>query len=145
VQFIDVRDLAEFMVHVIETNRTGIFNVAGPRRPMTASEFYVEATRVINPSAKLTFVDDYDFLTANKIDEAIPWAMLKGNDDGMMSVRNDRAIAAGLGFRPLEVTLRDTLAWWPTVPETRRQKPRFTITPEIESKALAAWHARTPG
>src|ERR1043165_1205140 len=142
VQFIDVRDLAEFMIHVIETNRTGIFNVAGPRRPMTASEFYAEATRVINPSAKLTFVDDYDFLTANKIDEAIPWAMLKGNDDGMMSVRNDRAIAEGLGFRPLDVTLRDALAWWPTVPEARRQKPRFTITPETEAKALAAWHAR---
>ena len=37
--------------------------------------------------------------------------------------------------------MRDTLAWWPTVPEARRAKPQFTITPEKEAEALAAWHA----
>jgi hypothetical protein len=37
--------------------------------------------------------------------------------------------------------VRDTLAWWPTVAEARRLKPRFTITPEIEKTALADWHA----
>jgi 2'-hydroxyisoflavone reductase len=38
--------------------------------------------------------------------------------------------------------VRDTLAWWPGVPEARRAKPRFAITPEQERDALAAWHAR---
>jgi len=38
--------------------------------------------------------------------------------------------------------VRDTLAWWPTVPEARRLKPRFSITPEKEAQALADWHAR---
>jgi len=60
----------------------------------------------------------------------------------MMSISNDRAIGAGLTFRPVEVTVRDTLAWWSSVPEARRAKPRFTITPEQEADALAAWHAR---
>jgi 2'-hydroxyisoflavone reductase len=60
----------------------------------------------------------------------------------MMSIKNGRAIKAGLTFRPLDVTVRDTLAWWPTVPEARRTKPHFTITPEMEAKALADWHAR---
>jgi 2'-hydroxyisoflavone reductase len=60
----------------------------------------------------------------------------------MMSVKNDRAVAAGLSIRPLAMTVRDTLAWWPTVPEARRTKPRFSITPEKEAKALADWHAR---
>ena len=59
----------------------------------------------------------------------------------MMSVKNQKAIAAGLTFRPLADTIRDTLAWWPTVPEARRAKPRFTISPEMEAKALADWHA----
>ena len=40
------------------------------------------------------------------------------------------------------VTLRDTLVWWPTVPDARRANPRFTIKPDQEAKALAAWHAR---
>jgi 2'-hydroxyisoflavone reductase len=59
-----------------------------------------------------------------------------------MSVKNDRAIGVGLTFRPLATTLRDTLAWWPTVPEARRLKPRFSITPETEAQALTDWHAR---
>jgi len=65
-------------------------------------------------------VDDYDFLTAHKIDEAIPWAMLKRNDDGMMSVTNAKAIGAGVTFRPLATTLVDTLASWPTDSDARR-------------------------
>jgi 2'-hydroxyisoflavone reductase len=142
MQIIDVRDLAEFMVHVAESDRRGIFNVAGPKQALVARTFYEEAAKTISPSVKYTFVDDYDFLVAHKIDEAIPWALLKGNDYGMMSVRNDKAIAAGLTFRPLATTLRDTLAWWPTVPQARRDKPHFTITPEIEAQALADWRAR---
>jgi len=142
-QFIDVRDLAEFMMLVLERGPSGIFNVAGPKTAYTAREFYEEARRAINPAVKYTFVDDYPFLKAHGIDEAIPWAYLAGNDDGMMSIRNDRAVKAGLGFRPLADTLRDTLAWWPTVPEARRSAPRFTIKPETEAKALADWHARS--
>ena len=142
VQIIDVRDLAEFMVKVIEDQRRGVYNAVGPRSTITAWSFYDQAAAALNAKVTLTHVDDYAFLSEYKIEEAIPWAMLKGNDDGMMSVRNDRAIAAGLNFRPLATTVRDTLAWWPTVPEERRTKPRFTITPEQEAAALAAWHKR---
>jgi 2'-hydroxyisoflavone reductase len=142
MQIIDVRDLAEFMVRVAESDRRGIFNVAGPKQPLFARSFYEEAAKVLNPNVTYTYVDDYDFLVAHKIEEAIPWALLKGNDYGMMSIENDKAIAAGLTFRPLATTLRDTLAWWPTVPESRRDKPRFTITPETEARALADWKAR---
>lgn len=142
VQFIDVRDLAEFMVHLLEQKRSGIYNAAGPRAPMTASEFYEAARAALGANVSYIYVDDYAFLSEHKIEEAIPWAMLKGNDFGMMSIKNERAIAAGLGFRPLATTLRDTLAWWPSVPEARRAKPRFTITPELEAQALADWKAR---
>jgi 2'-hydroxyisoflavone reductase len=142
MQIIDVRDLAEFMVRVLEDGRRGVFNVAGPREPLTARTFYDRAAKAINPSVKYTFVNDYDFLVEHKIDESIPWALLRGNDYGMMSVSNERAVSAGLAFRPLEATLRDTLAWWPSVPQARRDKPRFNITPEIEAKALADWRAR---
>lgn len=141
-QFVDVRDLAEFMVHLLERERAGVFNAVGPERPMTARAFYRAAADALHANVTFTYVDDYDFLRAQKIEEAIPWAMLSGNNDGMMSIRNAKAVAEGLRFRPLADTVRDTLAWWPTVPEARRTKPRFTITPEIEAAALGAWHAR---
>jgi 2'-hydroxyisoflavone reductase len=142
VQIIDVRDLSEFMVRLLEQQRAGIYNVAGPSKTLTAYEFYTAAAEALEANVTFTYVDHYDFLAAHKIDVSIPWAMLRGNDDGMMSVRNDRAIGAGLTFRPLAVTVRDTLAWWPSVPEARRTRPRFSITPELEATALADWHAR---
>jgi 2'-hydroxyisoflavone reductase len=142
VQFIDVRDLAEWMVRLLEEKRGGVFNAAGPRSAMNVTTFLEQARAAINPEVRYTWVDDYPFLSQHKITDAIPWAMLEGNDDGMMSIRNDRALAAGLTFRPLATTIRDTLAWWPSVPAERRDKPRFSITPEKEAEALAAWHAR---
>lgn len=142
VQFIDVRDLAEFMVKVVESRKGGVFNASGPKEIMTAPQFYEIGRATLKPDAKLTFVDDYDFLDKHGINESVPWVMLKGNDYGHMSTRNDMAVAAGLTYRPIEQTLRDTLAWWPTVPEARRAKPRFAITPEIEEKALADWRAK---
>ena len=141
MQMIDVRDLAAFMLRLVEDGKHGAYNAAGPAAPYTAGQFYPAAVEALGAKVTLTYVDDYDFLAAHKIEEAIPWALLRGNDYGMMSIANQRAIAAGLTFRPLAETLRDTLAWWPTVPEARRAKPRFAISPETEAKALADWHA----
>ena len=142
VQFIDVRDLADLMLRLLEDQRSGVYNAVGPRGTLTMPEFLEQAKTAIDSNAKFTWVDDYDFLAAHGIDEAIPWARLAGNDDGMMSIRNEKAIAAGLTFRPLATTMRDTLAWWPTVPAARREHPKFAITPEKEAQALADWHAR---
>jgi 2'-hydroxyisoflavone reductase len=145
MQLVDVRDLAEFMVRLLETGQRGIYNVAGPREALTARRFYEDAAKALDAKVKYTFIDDYDFLAAHKIDEAIPWAMLKGNDYGMMSISNAKAIAAGLSFRPLATTLRDTLAWWPSVPAARREHPHFAITTEQEAQALADWARRSAG
>lgn len=142
VQLIDVRDLAEFMVRLIEDDRAGIYNVAGPREPLTIEGFLTAARQAVNPEARLTWVDDYDLLEKHGIADSVPWVMLRGNDDGHTSVRIDRAVAAGLGFRPLDATVRDTLEWWRTVPEERRAAPGFSIKPEVEAAVLAAWHAR---
>lgn len=141
VQWVDVRDLAAFMLRLVETRASGIYNVAGPKSVTTCRTFYETARKTLNRDARLTFIEDYAFLKAHEIEYSIPWAMLQGNELGMMSISNARAVAAGLRFRPLAETLRDTLAWWPTVPEERRANPKFAITPEIEAKALADWRA----
>src|SRR5215217_298886 len=88
VQFIDVRDLAELMVRLVEDRRAGVFNVSGPKTVMTAPQFYEAARATLKPDAKLTFVDDYEFLATHKITGSIPWVMLRGNSEGMMSIKN---------------------------------------------------------
>jgi 2'-hydroxyisoflavone reductase len=141
-QFIDVRDLVEFMVKVVEDKRSGPFNVAGPRDPITIRAFVEAAARALGAKVTFTQVDDYEFLTEHKVPDMVPWVFPTGNDFGHTSISNARAKAAGLGFRPIATTVRDTLAWWPTVPEARRNAPRFALTPEQEATVLAAWKAR---
>ncbi|MGQ0765978.1 MAG: NAD-dependent epimerase/dehydratase family protein [Gemmatimonadota bacterium] len=142
VQIIDVRDLVEFMLKLLEDGRSGTFNVAGPRSTLTISSFLDQAAAAIGSTSRLVWVDDYIFLAAHGIRGAVPWIMLEGNNLGHTSIRNDRAVAAGLGFRPLATTVRDTLSWWPTVPEDRRSGPRFAISRETEAAALTAWKTR---
>jgi len=142
VQIVDVRDLAAFMIKLLEDGRGGIYNAAGPRETLTISAFLEVAMRALNSTSTLTWIDDYDFLADHQIHASVPWIMLRGNNLGHTSVSNAKAIAAGLTFRPLDGTVRDTLAWWQTVPQERRDKPRFAITPEIEAQALADWKAR---
>jgi 2'-hydroxyisoflavone reductase len=142
VQLVDVRDLAAFMLRLVEDGRSGIYNAAGPAEALTFGRFLAEASAAVNSTSRLVWADDYAFLEQHGIQESVPWVMLKGNDYGHMHVRNAKARAAGLAFRPLAETVRDTLAWWPTVPEARRANPRFSIKPEQEAAALAAWKAR---
>ena len=143
VQFIDARDLAEWMVRLVEQRRSGVYNAAGPRETLTMERF-VNAVRdaVGSTSARFTWVDDYDFLEQQQVTDATPWVILKGDLRGMTSIRFDRALATGLTFRPLADTVRDTLAWWPTVPDARRAKPRWEIPPEKEAAVLAEWKSR---
>ena len=142
MQIVDVRDLVEFMVKLVEDRKRGIYDVAGPAKPMLVRDFYPAAAKALGAKPTFVYVDDDAFLRKHEILESIPWVLLEGNDYGHMSVRTDKAIAAGLRFRPLDVTVRDTMTWWGTVPEARRAKPRFDITPEKEATALAEWKAR---
>jgi 2'-hydroxyisoflavone reductase len=142
VQIVDVRDLVAFMVKVVEDRNGGIFNAAGPREVLTFGAFLQEASRAIGSTSTFTWIPDHAFLKAHAIQGAVPWIMLEGNNEGHTSIRNAKAVAAGLRFRPLAETVRDTLAWWPSVPEARRNAPRFAITAEHEAKALADWKAR---
>ena len=153
IQIIDVRDLAEFMVKLVEDGRGGIYNAAGPKSRMMVRDFYQQAARALDAKVNFVYVDDYDFLAAQNIEDAVPWIMLRGNDYGHTSAKNDKAVAAGLTFRPLATTVKDTLTWWNTVvPQTRRDNAvsstapaggRFAILADQEAAAIAAWKARS--
>jgi 2'-hydroxyisoflavone reductase len=111
VRLIDARDLAEWMVRMAETRTTGIFNATGAEDGLTFGRM-LEMCRVVSGSnARFTWVDERDLL-----DRGVePWSELPlwipASDNGIFEVRNDKAIAAGLTFRPLETTVRDTLEW----------------------------------
>ena len=155
VQYVDVRDLVDFMMRLIETRTTGTFNVVGPSGPQTLEEFVYGVAAITPVDKSWTWIEDYEFLKSYPLERAqdgttsgllaaVPWIMVEGDDLGHMRIRNDRAKAAGLTFRSLADTARDTLAWRMSdaVPPALRERPRYVLTPEQETAILEAWKRR---
>src|SRR5512137_1890072 len=69
------------------------------------------------------------------------WIPAGGPESGMSQVSIARAVAAGLRFRPLPETARDTLSWWSGLPPERRARPRAGLSRERERQVLSAWKA----
>lgn len=145
VQFMDVRDLTQFMIHLIEDSTTGVFNVGGPYpTTTTVAEMAYGIRAVTTEPVEWTYVDDYDFLRESGVGAMVPWVMPRGNSLGHTRVSYQKAVEHGYRFRPLAETVRDTLDWWASdaVPAERRNDPNFVLTREREAEILAAWHAR---
>jgi 2'-hydroxyisoflavone reductase len=62
VQFIDVRDLTDFVFHLIENGATGVFNVAGPANRMSMEEFVYGVHAGTSSEVSWTWIEDYEFL-----------------------------------------------------------------------------------
>lgn len=145
VQFMDVRDLTEWMIRLIEDGRTGVFNAGGPfPKQATIAEMVYGIRAVTSAPVEWVWIDDYDFLSAQRVRALVPWIMPRGNSLGHTRINYDRAVAAGLAFRPLAVTVRDTLDWWASdaVPAERRERPGFALSLEREAEIIATWRAR---
>jgi 2'-hydroxyisoflavone reductase len=154
VQYVDVRDLAAFMIASIEKDAAGTFNVTGPATPQTLAHF-IDGLRPLAPAGTTyTWIEDYAFLQgyalrpATKDDpggliEAIPWVMPTGTELGHLRIDVRKAVGAGLTYRPLLTTARDTLAWRqsPAVPPPLRETPRYVLTEAQEKAILAKWRA----
>ena len=144
VQFIDVRDLTEWMVHLLEEGKAGVFNATGPGSPLTMEEFVYGVKAAFSAAVNWHWVDDYDFLRENRFLFAIPWIMPEGDELGSMRIDVSKAGANGLNYRPLAITAMDTLAWWfsGALTDERRAAARFVLSPEREAELLAAWKGR---
>lgn len=156
VQYIDVRDLAEWMIRLIERDLAGTFNAVGPASGQTLLAFVEGLRPLASGPLAWTWIEDYEWLERYPLRKpsagdrtgltyAIPWVMAKGDDLGHVRISNRKAVAAGLRFRPLLTTARDTLEWRRSdaVPDALRKQPRYVLTPEQEQAMLSAWKNRT--
>lgn len=142
VQFIDVRDLAAFMLGLVEGDAGGIYNAVGPREPTGIERFLTEAAAALDVRPNLVWVEDHQFLATNGIEGMVPWILPAGNDLGHTSIVSTRSWDRGLAPRPVAETVRDTAAWFDGLPADRRAAARWVITAEREAELLAAWRAR---
>jgi 2'-hydroxyisoflavone reductase len=111
VRVIDARDLAEWIIRVTEMRQTGVYNATGAEDGLTMGRLLEECRTVSGSAATFTWASE-KFLSEQKVrawSEMPLWMPEEYN--GIFLVNNDKAIAAGLTFRPLSETIKDTLDW----------------------------------
>ena len=137
VQFIDGRDLGAWTVSVTGRRVGGVYNATGPAHELAMGRLLDDCNAVSGANAELVWVDD-DFLLAHGVEPwtDLPlWVPLRGSRPGDMAIDCSRAIAAGLTYRPLRHTIRDTLDW---VDRSGRQV-QAGISRLREAELLEAW------
>jgi nucleoside-diphosphate-sugar epimerase len=132
VQFVDARDLAAWLVRLALQGPGGVFNATGPAQPLTMRGLFEQLHRALGGDATFTWLDDESLLAA----EVEPWTglplWLPGDDyAGMARADIGRAAEAGLTFRPVAETARDTYYWDASEPGERP-----TLTREREAEIL---------
>lgn len=143
LQVIDVRDLGEWMIRLAENRTTGRFNACGPEKRLAWGEVIDTCKRVGGAKDMKVRWVTLEQLEAHKDEEPFKsvgfeiWAPYAGESKGFHTWKNERAVKAGLTFRPLETVVRDTLEWWKTVPEGQKAKKLSGPTAEQEAEMLA--------
>ncbi len=146
LQHIDARDLAAFTLHCLENNILGDFNATGPATVQTMADVVAASIEASGASADPVYVDEA-FLLENEVQ---PWSELpfwipESSTDtaGLFQLNVQKAVDAGLTFRPLIETVRDALAY----ENERAQAADFhnwanNLAPEKEKALLEKWANR---
>jgi 2'-hydroxyisoflavone reductase len=141
VQFLDARDLAEWVLRMARARSTGVFNTVGPQRPLQM-EWMLESCRVeADSDAELVWASD-EFLLEQDV---VPWKELPlwiadfpGRERYFLSVSNERAVAAGLTFRRIMDTIRDVRLWQEEHLGTEEPDSSHAISRRREEQLLRA-------
>ncbi|HET9383095.1 MAG TPA: NAD-dependent epimerase/dehydratase family protein [Streptomyces sp.] len=142
LQYVDVRDLAEWILGAARAGLGGPFNLMSPQGHTTTGELLEACARVTGGGAELRWTAPEAILAAG----VEPWTELPvwvppGSDmhDALHAADVSRAVAAGLRCRPVDHTVADTWAWLRGIGGTapqRPDRPRLGLAPEAEARVL---------
>lgn len=152
IQFIDARDLAEWIIQMVEKKITGTYHAVGPRDVLTMGDLLEKCKEVSVSDAEFTWVSE-GYLMENNVG---PWMEmplwipeefpLQGQEkpwNGFMAFANSKSVQMGLTFRPLAQTIEDTLIW-----ERQRRadgQRKAGLDSVREKELLRGWHAVLQG
>ena len=139
VQYIDAADMCGWMVRLLEDGGgSGPYNAVGAAEPYRARPLLEDLRDATGSKSKLTWID-WEWIR-NQTSENPNYGPWYGAGPlPFMQVNNDRAMAAGLTFRPIAETARDIIANLYRVPVPERGRGGFSL--ETEAALLKKWHA----
>ena len=136
VQIVDVRDLGAFIIQLIKEKASGIYNATGPDYELTLGAVLEACKQLSDSNANFKWAS-VEFLKQSNVEEwsNMPvWVPDNAENQGFSRVDVSKAIKAGLKFRALEDTVRDTLAWANSRPADHEW--RAGLKPEREQELL---------
>ncbi|WP_328870856.1 SDR family oxidoreductase [Streptomyces sp. NBC_00287] len=144
IQYIDARDLADWILGAAERELSGPYNLIGPSEHATMGTLLDACAEVTGGAAELRWTEPEVILEAG----IEPWTQLPvwvppGSDmhDALHSADVSRAVETGLVCRPVEETVADTWSWLQGLDGTAPQRADRTakgLDPEVEAKVLAS-------
>ena len=142
IQYIDVRDVAEWIIRLIEKKTSGTFNVVGPISQTGMDAFVHGAHAAFSSAVNYIKISDYDLLKKYNVLDAIPWIMPIENNFGSAKINFDLAIENGLSLRPLAESIRSIHEWWNSGVISKERMEKL-VGPESlkgkESKLISEW------
>jgi 2'-hydroxyisoflavone reductase len=145
VQYIDVRDLSEFCLHLVEQDIPGVYNGAGPSYSELSMQEFIYAVRGVTSSdVHFNWINE-DFLAEHGVELfGYPlWISIHSDYRGLARVSNERSVAQGLKLRPIAVTAADTLEWFNSQDQARREKLNLHL--ERDAAIIKAWKQSESG
>ncbi|MFC9390547.1 NAD-dependent epimerase/dehydratase family protein [Streptomyces venezuelae] len=143
IQYVDVRDLAEWTLDAVAAGLSGPYNLISPPGHTTMGELLDACVRVTGAGAELRWTAPEALVAAG----VAPWSELPvwlppgETYDAIHRADVSRAVAAGLRCRPVEETVADTWAWLESiggVAPRRPDRPEVGLSPEREAEVRAA-------
>lgn len=143
VQYIDVRDVAEWCIRLSEMKASGTFNAVGPSNQTSVRQFVSQAARSFDKQQEFVYVDDYDFLRENEVYYIVPWIIEDEYSYGSARISNQKAKTNGLTYRDLNQSIKDMHDWWYSDALTDERRNRFEKNERSiyfrESEILKKW------
>lgn len=138
VQFIDARDLAAWMLDLVERQVGGVFNASGPAEPLNFGGFLDACRQALGSDAEFVW-PDATFLAENEAQAWTELPLYAGDEGrGLCAASLRRALAAGLRLRPVGTTCADTAQWAAGI----ALPPGIGLEAEREAKLLRLWRMR---
>jgi 2'-hydroxyisoflavone reductase len=138
IQFIDVRDLAEFTIRQVESKASGAVNVTGPAHSLNMGEVWSVCKQNCGGLPVEVVVSD-EFLVENEIKEWQDLPFITPKDDDITDSDITKAINAGLTIRRMAETVADTSAWHKARGEIEL---KAGLSRERERELLDKWNSR---
>ncbi len=127
LQYIDARDLGQFVVTLAEHHTLGAFHVAGPYPAPSFFDVMSAILDQIGPNETRLVEISPRHVSSHHLNARFPlWSGATGETD--LVVDPAKALAAGLTLRDLSESVSDVLAWWGD-----RESPSWWLTREQEA------------